>query len=86
MNGLIVWASLWVLAATVTAFLPMRFQFAPGLALLLVSPVLVFLLAQAFGLWAAVAAVCAVVSMFRRPLVYYGRKWIGRLPVKGEQP
>ncbi len=31
---------IWVLAATVTAMLPMRRQYAPGITLLIVAPVL----------------------------------------------
>jgi amino acid transporter len=59
---------LWVLAATVTALLPMRRQMAPGLVLLLSAPVLVVWMSLVLGWWVGVIAVLAFLSMFRRPL------------------
>ncbi|MEQ8293686.1 MAG: DUF2484 family protein [Roseovarius sp.] len=71
-------ACLWVVAAALVAMLPMRWQFAPGLALLLGAPVLIWCLAVAYGWPAALVAVLAVLSMFRRPLQYYARRALGR--------
>ena len=61
-------ASLWALAVTAVAFLPMRLQMAPGLALLLAAPALIWWLAAVVGPLAATLGVLAVLSTFRRPL------------------
>lgn len=67
----------WVLAATLTALLPMSRQFVPGLTLLVMAPVLLVWIAMVHGwLWLAVG-LFALVSMFRRPLLYYWRRMIG---------
>ncbi|MGB5837644.1 MAG: DUF2484 family protein, partial [Albidovulum sp.] len=54
------WAALlvclWVLAATLVAFLPMRRQFAPGLALLIVAPAIIIWLTSAINVWVGLAA------------------------------
>lgn len=61
-------ACLWVLAATATAFLPMRYQIVPGLALLIAAPILIVWIGLDHGwLWAGLGLL-AFVSMFRRPL------------------
>jgi len=78
MNGALILAALWVLAATVTAFLPMRRQVVPGMALLLAAPVLIGWIGHDFGLWAALAATAGFVSMFRNPLRWLMRKALGR--------
>jgi len=67
-------AALWALAATGVAFLPMRFQYIPGAALLLAAPVLLIWLGRAHGAWVALAAALAVLSMFRRPLRHLWRR------------
>lgn len=72
---------LWALAATVTAFLPMRWQMAPGLLLMAAAPVLIVALGVVYGGWAAAAAAAGFVSMFRRPLGYLALKlarWFGQ--------
>ncbi|MEQ8897422.1 MAG: DUF2484 family protein [Roseovarius sp.] len=74
----LVLACLWGIAATLVAMLPMRWQFAPGIALLLGAPVLIWRLAVEYGWLAALVAVLAVLSMFRRPLQYYARRALGR--------
>jgi len=67
-------ACLWVLAAAMVAMLPMRYQYAPGIALLLASvPLMVFVGMQHGVLWVAAVAF-AVISMFRRPLWFMGRR------------
>lgn len=73
-------ACLWVLAATVTAMLPMRRQRWPGLALLIAAPVLILWLSLAHGWWVGAVALAGFLSMVRRPLVYLGRRALG-LPV-----
>jgi hypothetical protein len=67
----------WVFAATAVAFLPMRLQYVPGVALLIAAPVLIVWLGLDIGWIAAVGASAAFVSMFRRPLRYFWRKWRG---------
>ncbi|MBC55808.1 MAG: UDP-N-acetylmuramate--alanine ligase [Confluentimicrobium sp.] len=67
-------ACLWALAATITAFLPMRLQYAPGLALLVSAPVLIGYLGWQHDIWVVLAAVAGAVSMFRRPLFYLLRR------------
>lgn len=69
---------LWVLAATVTAMLPMRRQMVPGLALLAAAPVLLLWIGWVHGwLWLAVG-LFAFLSMFRNPLLYFLRRALGR--------
>ncbi len=69
---------LWVLAGTTVAFLPMRFQIVPGLALLLAAPVLIWLIAQDHGWLVAGFATFALMSMFRNPLKYMAARLAGR--------
>ena len=71
----ILMAALWVLVATGVAMLPMRWQFPPGIVLLLAAPVLIAFLGYEHGPVAAIAGLAAFVSMFRNPLRYYWRKW-----------
>jgi len=63
-------SSLWVIAATLVAFLPMRAQYAPGLVLLVLAPVLLGFIAYQHGFWIFLLAFLGVVSMFRNPLIY----------------
>ncbi len=59
---------IWVLAGAGVAMLPWRSQLWPGLALLLLAPVILFFIGRAYG-WGWVAfGVFAFVSMYRRPL------------------
>ena len=68
---LVVLCSLWVLCAAAVALLPMRYQYAPGLALLLAAPVLLIWIGVRAGpVWVLLAAL-AVTSMFRKPLRYF---------------
>ncbi len=81
----VAFAILWVFAATAVAMLPMRRQYAPGLALLIAAPFLIAWLGQQFGWIAAAAALAAVISMFRKPLRYFWRRWRG-LETAAEPP
>ncbi|MEL6523595.1 MAG: DUF2484 family protein [Pseudomonadota bacterium] len=75
----LVWLSiLWVLASAAVAMLPMRFQYVPGLALLIAAPVLIIAIGWQVGLWAGALATAAFVSMFRKPLAYLWRRLLGR--------
>lgn len=71
-------ACLWVIAAALTAMLPMRYQYVPGLALLIAAPVLLYFIAREHGLAATLIGVFAVLSMFRRPLFALLRKMSGK--------
>jgi hypothetical protein len=78
------WLSIgWVFASALVAMLPMRRQYLPGVILLLAAPVLIALIAHEVGLWAAMAAVLAFVSMFRNPLRYFWKRLTGH---KVERP
>ena len=77
---LVILSCLWVLAATLVAFLPMRYQYAPGLALVLAAPVLIYLIGRDVALWAGIAAGLAFVSMFRKPLRYFAKRALGLTP------
>lgn len=71
-------ACLWVLAGAGVALLPMRLQYAPGLTLLTAAPVLIVWLGLEHGLWVALFATFALLSMFRRPLVYLAKRALGQ--------
>lgn len=78
MSPPLVLAALWVIAASVTAMLPMRLQIYPGIPLLLAVPVLLVWIGIAHGIWWVVAGLLAVGSMFRRPLHYLFLRLTGR--------
>ncbi len=71
-------ACVWVVVGSITALLPMRYQYLPGSILFLSAPVLVVWLSRDFGWWIGVVAVLAFVSMFRRPLLHWVTR--GRYP------
>jgi Protein of unknown function (DUF2484) len=76
-------ACLWVLAATVTAFLPMRRQYPPGITLLIAAPLILIWLGYQHGFWVAAISTAGFLSMFRNPLIYFARRALGlptRLP------
>lgn len=69
---------LWVLAAAITAMLPMRRQMVPGVALLVAAPILLIWIAMVHGwVWAAIG-IFAFGSMFRNPLIYFARRALGK--------
>ena len=68
----------WVLLAAITAMLPMRHQKWTGLPLLLAAPVLIALIWRDYGLWVALIALAAFISMFRYPLRYFYRRARGK--------
>jgi hypothetical protein len=77
MSASIIFAALWVVAAAITAALPMRRQYPPGIVLLGLAPVMIGFLGYQHGaVWLLVGLV-AFGSMFRRPLVYLARKAMG---------
>ena len=77
MSQPLVLGCIWVVAAAITAMLPMRFQKFPGIPLLFAAPILLFWIGRVHGwLWLAIG-LFAFLSMFRRPLVYLGRRALG---------
>ena len=61
-------ACFWVVAATITALLPMRRQMVPGLTLLVLAPVLLIYIGYETSWWVTGLALAAFLSMFRNPL------------------
>lgn len=78
MSLVLIVACLWALAATGVAFLPMRTQFVPGLFLLAAAPILMYFIAREHGVVVFALALAAFLSMFRRPLIYFARRLLGR--------
>jgi len=78
-------ACFWVLASALVAALPMRKQYVPGVALLIAAPALIGVIFYEHGALLGFAALFGFVSMFRRPLMYFGRKALG-LPVERHEP
>ena len=80
MSWALICAALWVLASAVVAMLPMRRQYVPGLALLLMAPALIIWIGAQHGwLWTAFG-VFAFLSMFRNPLRYFWQRARGENP------
>jgi signal transduction histidine kinase len=79
--------ALWVVASAIVAMLPMRRQYAPGIALLIAAPVLLVWIGASHGwVWTAFG-VFAFVSMFRNPLRYLAARALGRpLPPLPQEP
>lgn len=78
MSPVLIAACLWVLAATVTAMLPMRYQRIAGIPLLLGAFALIWLIWRDYGALPGVLALAAFVSMFRRPLTALARHLAGK--------
>ncbi|MES2143554.1 MAG: DUF2484 family protein [Pseudomonadota bacterium] len=78
MSAALITACIWVLAAAATAMLPMRRQYAPGITLLILAPVLIAWLAWTHGSWVGAVALAAFLSMFRNPLIYFAKKAMGK--------
>ncbi len=77
MTSPLVLGCLWIIAAAITAMLPMRLQKFPGVPLLLAAPVLLVWIGKAHG-WGWLAfGLFAFASMFRRPLIYLARRAMG---------
>jgi len=72
--------ALWVIAAAITAILPMQRQYVPGVSLLICAPPLIGWIGWQHGVIWLLFALFALVSMFRRPLLYFARRVLG-LPV-----
>ncbi len=70
----------WVVAAAITAMLPMRLQYPPGITLLVLAPLLILWIGTVHGWVLAVICLLAFLSMFRNPLIYFWKKARG-IPV-----
>ena len=64
--------AVWVVLAKIAAMLPLRFQWMPGLALLLAAPAILARIGIDHGWWWVVAG--TFVSMFRKPLRNFARR------------
>ncbi|MGC1489087.1 MAG: DUF2484 family protein [Albidovulum sp.] len=71
-------AAIWALAATFTAFLPMRLQYPPGITLLILAPAILIWIGLAHGVFWALLGSVGFVSMFRKPLIFFARKALFR--------
>ena len=81
MSPALIAGCLWVVASAVTGMLPMRYQYAPGITLLLAAPVLIVWLGVEHGWIVGGVALAAFLSMFRNPLRYFAKKSMG-IPVE----
>lgn len=70
MSASLIATCLWVLGCTLTAFLPMKRQYIPGLTLLIILPFMLAFLAYQHGPWVPLAVLVAAISLFRRPLFH----------------
>ncbi|WP_095595808.1 DUF2484 family protein [Actibacterium pelagium] len=64
---------IWVVVAAITALLPMRHQYPPGITLLVAAPFVIGFIGYEHGWIWVVLALFAFVSMFRRPCL----RWSG---------
>jgi hypothetical protein len=80
MSGSLIAACLWAIAATITALLPMKRQFPPGITLLVLAPFLLIWLGIQHNPWIVGICTLGFLSMFRNPLIYFGKRALG-LPV-----
>lgn len=77
MSAPLILGALWVVASALVAMLPMRRQMLPGVLLLAAAPLLLIWIGIAHGwLWTAFG-LFAFLSMFRNPLIYFGRRALG---------
>ena len=56
----------WVFASKFVAFLPLRRQYLPGSALVLIAPFLMVWISLENGWWAGLLALAAFLSMYRK--------------------
>jgi len=62
---------LWAVASTIVAMLPMRYQYVPVVALLMLAPALIAWVALSVHWAAAAFGLFALLSMYRNPLRYF---------------
>jgi hypothetical protein len=79
MSLALILACLWIVASAVTAMLPYRMQFPPGIALLILSvPLLIYIGLSHGFIWVGLFLL-AIGSMFRNPLIYFIKRLKGRV-------
>jgi Protein of unknown function (DUF2484). len=71
--------AIWALATMALAPLPLRHQILPGLALLLVLPVLLIWTGRVHGYLPVVIGLAAAVSLFRKPLKVLWKRLVRRI-------
>ena len=81
MSWPLIFGALWVIAGTITAFLPMRMQMYPGIPLLIAAPFLLVWIGTQHGWVWVIPGLLAFGSMFRNPLIYFYKRARG-LPVE----
>jgi len=69
MSTSLILACIWVLSAAGVSLLPIRRQYAPGILLLALAPILTIYLAMQHDPWIILVSVAVLISMFRRPLM-----------------
>lgn len=85
MSWSLILACLWAIASAFTAMLPMRRQYAPGIALLIAAPFLLAFLGYQHGVWVVAVCLAAALSMFRNPMIYFLRRAFGKPVVLPEE-
>lgn len=80
MTAALIAGCLWVIAAAITAMLPMRGQMMPGVALLVGAPVLIVWIGMTHGWVWTVIGLLAFASMMRNPLRYLWARARGQTP------
>lgn len=76
MSAALIAGALWVVASAIVAMLPMQRQYAPGITLLVLAPLLILWIGWTHGWIWAVFGLFAFLSMFRNPLRYIWRKYV----------
>lgn len=76
---------LWVLAAACVAFLPMRRQYIPAFALLILAPFLIGFLGYQHGILWVLIGTAAFASMFRNPLIFLFRYATGQIELDDDE-
>lgn len=71
-------ALFWVLAATIIGILPRRFHLSGAMVLLPTAPVVIAAMWVQYGWVTALVATLGAASMLRYPLMWLGRKAMGK--------
>ncbi|MEE9427263.1 MAG: DUF2484 family protein [Paracoccaceae bacterium] len=71
-------AAIWAILASFVALMPMRRQYAPGVTLLALAPLMIGFIGVQHGFLPAGLGLLAFLSMFRNPLIYFYKKAMGK--------
>lgn len=74
MTASLIAASVWAIAATITALLPMKRQMTPGVTLLATALPLLGWIGWDHGWLLAVLGLLGFLSMMRNPLIYFAKR------------